>query len=51
MHICKQTFCQVHRIGKHTVENLCAVMTFGILSCSDMSMVYVQIDHMLLVKT
>ena len=33
--ICKQTFCQVHGIGKRRVENLCTAMTSGVLSCSD----------------
>jgi len=33
--VCKQTFCQVHGIGKRRVENLCAAMTSGVLSCSD----------------
>ena len=35
MQICKQIFCQVHGIGKCRVENLCAAMTSGVLSCSD----------------
>jgi len=33
--VCKQTFCQVHGIRKRRVENLCAAMTSGVLSCSD----------------
>ena len=33
--VCKQAFCEIHRIGKRRVENLCEKLVSGILFSGD----------------